>query len=245
MLEPYAEHMSANPNSLLVRITDFLYTPRSSIGSLLGLAPTHHIIMENVLYGKGIAARKSQNSASSASLPKPEEWETYDLKPESYFFPERDIAGGNLAPQSVKDRLIDTFPDSVRITVKQRDTILDALEADTQMLQDHNAVDYSLFLVRYPLKRGADDAKLSVPALNARPSPWRTGIASSDGKWVYRMIVLDFFWAKHKLQAKAMTALIDSYNVVGRHGPMSTTTSPHEYRDRFLRMVREIIEVPE
>jgi hypothetical protein len=74
----------------------------------------------------------------------------------------------------------------------------------------------------------------------ARSSSWRTGIESSDHQWVYRVGLLDFFWAKHKLQAKAMTGLIKSFNLVARKGPMSITTDSKEYRTRFLRMVEEI-----
>ena len=47
--------------------------------------------------------------------------------------------------------------------------------------------------------------------------------------------------AKHKTQAKAMTALIGSFNLVARKGPMSITTNAVEYRRRFLHMVEGIV----
>ena len=53
MLLPYAEYMQSNPTSLLCRITDFLECIQSSVGTLFGLAPSHHIVMENILFGKG------------------------------------------------------------------------------------------------------------------------------------------------------------------------------------------------
>lgn len=62
--------------------------------------------------------------------------------------------------------------------------------------------------------------------------------------WVYRAVLLDFFWAKHKLRAKAMTGLIKSFNVLARKGPMSITTDAKEYRTRFLAMVEEILTLP-
>jgi hypothetical protein len=43
--------MAQYPNSLFVRITD-LYTRLRSLGPMLGTAPSHHIVMENILYGK-------------------------------------------------------------------------------------------------------------------------------------------------------------------------------------------------
>jgi hypothetical protein len=52
MMIPYADYMRANPESLLVRITDFLECSQRSIGSLFGMAPSHHIVMENILYGQ-------------------------------------------------------------------------------------------------------------------------------------------------------------------------------------------------
>lgn len=225
LLDPYIQHMHTYPNSLLVRITDFLEAIAPSLGgSILGTAPAHHIIMENVLFGKDNDEQK-------------ERWETYDLKPASYFYPERDIADGRLAPESVKERLIDKFPDKVRVTSAQRDELLAILGADTELLRRANAVDYSLFLVRYPAQ-----PEREVPSVEAKRSAWREGVRSSDGKWVYRAVVLDFFWAKHKTQPKMMTRLIKSFNFFAHKGPMSITTNPDEYRSRFLKMAKGYID---
>jgi hypothetical protein len=215
--------MDRLPTSLLVRITDFLYSPYTTLGTLLSFAPACHIVMENILYGK-------EGDSLSA------EWETYDLKPVSYFFPERDIAGGHLASESVKERLIDKFDDKLRIPESARVQLLEALQEDTKLLESCNAVDYSLFLVRYPA------SSRDVPTIVSRSSQWRSGVPSTDGKWIYRGVVLDFFWAKHKLQAKAMTGLINSFNFFARKGPMSITTDAKEYRTRFLQMVEALME---
>ena len=40
-----------------------------------------------------------------------------------------------------------------------------------------------------------------------------------------------------------MSGLIKGYNVIDRQGDMSITAEPHEYRERWLKMVRELIEV--
>jgi len=182
--------------------------------------------MENVLYGQESDVERS------------DKWETYDLKPVSYFYPERDIAGGHLASESVKDRLVDTFEDKVRVTESHRVKLLETLQEDTRLLESNNAVDYSLFLVRYPAE------SKDIPTLISRASPWRTGVPSADGKWIYRAVVLDFFWAKHKFQAQAMTGLINSFNFFARMGPMSITTDALEYRSRFLKMIDSIVESP-
>jgi len=175
-----------------------------------------------------------------------DDWETYDLKPESYFYPERDLAGGHLASEATKSRLIDTFEDKLRVTKEERRELLDQLGADTNLLKDRNVTDYSLFLVRYPAdKKGKDGKKRDIPFLEAEATHWRTGLISTDKKWVYRLVLLDFFWAKHKLQAMAMTGLISSFNLFGRKGPMSITTDAKEYRIRFLEMVEEMIETPD
>ncbi|KAK0373679.1 hypothetical protein CLIM01_08978 [Colletotrichum limetticola] len=230
LFDAYVAHMKKHPHSLLVRITDMAYTAKATIGGILGMAPTHHIIMENLMFGK-----KEEETDHRRN-----QWETYDLKPNDYFFPERDIANGNLAPQSVKERLIDEFEDKVRVTPAQKKELLDILEADTQLLAENNAVDYSLFMVRFPGPNVLDEAR-DVPTIKSDAPPWRTGLTDADGNWTYRMIVLDFFWAKHKFRAKAMTGLVKSYNVFAGHGPMSITANPTEYRERFLNMVRDFV----
>lgn len=225
--------MELNPESLLVRITDLLYSPSLTIGAAIGIAPSHHIVMENILYGKSSCAKDKQK-----------QWETYDLKPNDYFYPERDIAGGKLAPESVKERLIDEFPDKVRVTMDQKEELIEQLLRDTKILQDANAVDYSLFLVRYPADLVTDGSKIPVPP--GKASVWRNGVMSRDKKWVYRAILLDFFWAKDALQAMALTGLVNTWNFLKwgkENGPMSITTTSDEYRSRFLKMVDTIVEV--
>ncbi|KZM19188.1 uncharacterized protein EKO05_0006424 [Ascochyta rabiei] len=235
LLEPYVDHMRFNQDSLLVRITDLLYCPTSTLGAFLGAAPSHHIVMENILYGKSSCSKNQQK-----------QWETFDLKPNDYFFPERDIAGGRLAPESVKDRLIDEFEDKIRVTIDEKEELVAQLSKDSKLLQENNAVDYSLFLVRFPAD--INSGKHKVPTPPGRGSTWRTGVVSRDGKWIYRAIVLDFFWSKDALQAQAFTGLVKLYNTLkfGKdHGPMSITTSSDEYRQRFLGMVEDMVEVPD
>lgn len=250
MLIPYSEHMLANPGSLLVRITDFLECAQRSIGTILNLTPSHHIVMENVLYG--------QDQPNDGPKPKFESW---DLKPTSYFYPERDVAGGALTSEVTKSKLADKFDGKIYLTLDQREDFRAQLQKDTKLLADLNAVDYSLFLVRMsadsvpdadeqqrlePGKKGNEPMPPDQPPF-APPGPpsWKTGITSSKGKEVYRAAVLDFFWAKHTIHAKAMTGLIEGYNLIDEQGPMSVTTTSEEYRDRFLRMCMDLVEIPD
>jgi len=245
LLEPYAEHLESHPTSLLVRIVDFLASPALSIGRTLRLAPSHHIVMENILFGQSEAK---------------DNWEHWDLKPTSYFYPERDIASGRLTSEATKSQLADEFHDKVRLTRQQADELFAALESDTALLAAHNAVDYSLFLVRIKTdhppeavtepgtRAAAVEAvvPMNPPSTPPGPPSWRTGIPSPDGKHVFRASVLDFFWAKHKLQPMFMTGLIKLWNLlISNRGPMSITTTPEEYRQRFLRLCRGIVEVVE
>lgn len=228
--------MKFNHGSLLVRITDLLYSQTATLGAALGAAPSHHIVMENILFGKSSCTKNQQK-----------QWETYDLKPNTYFYPERDVAGGRLAPESVKERLIDEFDDKIRVTIDEKEELVAQLSRDSQILQANNAVDYSLFLVRYPADFDSS-ANDKIPTPPGRGSSWRNGVVSCDGKWVYRAIVLDFFWAKDALQAQTLTGLVKLFNKLkwGKdHGPMSITTSSDEYRQRFLGMVDSMVEVPD
>ena len=239
--------MESYPNSMLVRIFDFLGPRGPSIGRALGLAPSHHIVMENIMRGQD-----QTEEQGSAAL-----WEKWDLKPASYFYPERDIADGRLTSDSTKRQLADEFHDKIVLTHEQSSRFFASLELDTKLLADHNAVDYSLFLVRITPQgsgsprqeaapeepSGSDATPGKAPLAVPEPQSWRTGIASRDGKHVFRAVLLDLFWAKHKSRPRLMTLLITLWNLVGRHGHMSITTTPDEYRERFLKMCRDVVVV--
>ncbi|KAL2181177.1 phosphatidylinositol-4-phosphate 5-kinase-domain-containing protein [Thermothelomyces heterothallicus CBS 202.75] len=246
LLTPYVQYMASHPRTLLVRICDFLAVTGPSLGRVLRSAPSHHIVMDNIMHGREEAKRKGEA-----------DWENWDLKPASYFYPERDIAGGALTSEATKKQLADEFHDKIVLRREQAEDFFSSLEQDTRLLAEHNAVDYSLFLVRMkaphqdaaPMRpRQTESDPATVPARPPSGPPtlpsWRTGVASADGKHIFRASILDFFWAKHKVRAKAMTILIKLWNVlISRHGDMSITTTPDEYRQRFLRMCREIVEI--
>lgn len=233
LFEPYMMHMKTHPQSLLVRITDTLYAPHASLGTIIGIQPRHYIIMENIL-DMHIQQRNGREDVP---------WEKYDLKPEDYFFPERDIANGRLASQEVKDKLVDKFNDKVELSADLKQGLKDIISEDTAFLAANNAVDYSLFFARISLEcsaLAANDRECIIATVARSPS-WRTGVLSTDRKWVYRAVLLDFLWAKHKLHAKAMSSVIWMFNLLFNKGPMTITTEPYEYRTRFLNMVDDLL----
>ncbi|EMC94624.1 hypothetical protein BAUCODRAFT_58045, partial [Baudoinia panamericana UAMH 10762] len=236
LLRPYADYMQRTETSLLVRITDFLQPVSHTIGTALGTAPSHQLVMENILYG--------QDKHDEQDHEGKQKWESWDLKPMSYFYPERDVAGGALTSDETKSKLADEFHDKLVLSLDDAEDFKAQLEKDTKLLADCNAVDYSLFLVRIPIEATEGGAAPPPEPPFAPPSPpsWRTGVSSADGNYAYRAAVLDFFWAKHKTQALAMTGLINAYNAVDRQGPMSITTDAPEYRQRFLAMCNEFVE---
>ncbi|KAJ5550371.1 hypothetical protein N7535_001691 [Penicillium sp. DV-2018c] len=222
LLEPYFEYMSQHPDSLLVWITDYLIAPYTTLGTLLGWTPAHHIVMENTLCGRD-------------DDPAAQQWETYDLKPIGYFVPERDLVPDPLLSENTLDRLADNFNDKLHLRRTDYEAFWQMIQEDTKFLQEANVVDYSLFLVRIPAS--------SKPAVRGRSSPWRAGMPSADGKWKYRAAVLDFFWARHKFQPHVVSGVVQTFNVIGRQGPMTITTTAEEYRANFLKMISEMVEV--
>ena len=136
-LVPYADHMKRYPGSLLVRITDFLATRSASLGGWLGLAPTHHIVMANLLSGRAEAEEKEykdEGEDGDAEGGKTGKWETYDLKPTSYFVPERDIANGALTSEATKARLTDQFDDKLSLRKEEAEELVKQLHRDTDCL---------------------------------------------------------------------------------------------------------------
>lgn len=86
----------------------------------------------------------------------------------------------------------------MHVSIEEKEDIVGMLVQNIVILREANAVDYSLFLVRYPYPRLSADEE-TVPLPPGRTSPWRSGIVSRDGKWVYRAVLLYFFWAKDVL----------------------------------------------
>jgi hypothetical protein len=149
----------------------------------------------------------------------------HDLKPLSYVYPGRDLLDGALAGETTLSQLADKLEEKIRITRAQVEDVKATLEADTAFLANTNAVDYSLFVVRCP-------SSSAVKSVGSNNDAWGAGVTSLNGKWRYRMVLLDFFWAKHKFFPQALARFVKSFNLVAHKGPMSITTNLEEYRKR-------------
>lgn len=189
------------------------------------LVPTHHIIMENIQNGK--------DDDPDADL-----WQSYDLKPDDYLYPRRDILPESMAGDKTMDRIVQRFEDTIRLTRDQAEQFKRTIEVDTKFLEKSGVVDYSLSLFRFP-------AKSLTKSEDTISGSWRTGIITTDKQWAYRAVLLDFFWSKRHLRAFAAEGAVKAYNIADDKGPMSITTSPEEYRKRFLEMIDKLMEVQE
>lgn len=104
------------------------------------------------------------------------------------------------------------------------------LKQDLDFLTSIETIDYSLLLGRYP-------AHL-VPSL-PQPESFVSGVTSADGKWVYRMCIVDFLWNVKQLHPKII-------QIAGVALPEQTvTTVPSRYREEFEKMVEEYVTVVE
>lgn len=225
LIKPYYDYMASHPDSLLVRITDYVYAPYPTLGNILKLTPSNHIIMENLQYGK-------------QSDPEKDKWEAYDLKPLQYFYPQRDLLPSPLVTETVLKKTLNVFKDKIRITRGEYEELRRTMEEDTMFLESADTVDYSLFLIRFP-------ASSDPRVIGRGRSRFRSGLVSTDGLWKYRFATLDFFWSKHNLRTQALTGAVDAFNVVGQRGPMTITTSVEDYRQKFLQLVDDLVEVHE
>lgn len=239
LLPEYAAYLSTHPHSLLCRIYALLSSTGPALGLALGTAPGDHVVMSNLLYNP---AHPSSNLSNPSSGSHDTKWETFDLKPTSYFFPERDVAGGMLASEATKSRLADHYEGKILLSRKQARNFVQTLEEDTRVLAEGNAVDYSLFLVRREVAPMNEDPFADPPNADHADSDWQAGVTSADGKYMFRAAVLDFFWAKHKTQPRVLSFLVKTYNLAMNHGEMSITTTAEEYRERFLGMCRDLVE---
>ena len=110
------------------------------------------------------------------------------------------------------------------------------LETDTAFLEIMETIDYSVLLGRYPISlfHRKTDTNKGRDAL-ALPKQGKTdfvrGVISADGKWVYKLCVLDFFWNVKQLQPKIIKA-------AGAALPEQTITAePVRYREEFLKYI--------
>lgn len=217
MLEGYAFYVSLHGgDTLLCRIMDVVYTFHHRIGAWLGVSPSHYIVMKNTLH----------------SLDTDRGCQKWDLKPPGFFEPTRDLVPDSVKTEAAKSGLADQLEASDKILLDRRgkQQLMGLLERDTEFLKDMRTIDYSLLLGRYPVAMFSDKELLETD--------FAKGVKSADGKWVYRMCLLDFLWNVDQLRPKVM-------KTAGKILPEQTiTTEPEMYREAFLKMMDEYIVVP-
>lgn len=106
------------------------------------------------------------------------------------------------------------------------------VEHDTAFLAKMETIDYSMLLGRYPIEMfhdKPDPSKHRDPLVLPKKDDFVQGVISADGKWVYKMCILDFLWNVQQLHPKIIKA-------AGAPFPEQTvTTEPYRYRQEFLK----------
>lgn len=226
LLEPLGKYYHETPDTLLSQVTDVLYSFEHRLGSYFGVSPSHYIVMTNVLGG----------------LDKERGCKKWDLKPQNFFEPTRDLVPDELKTEAAKSGLADELDEKVVLSRRQKNQLMYLVEHDTEFLSKMETIDYSLLLGRYPIEMfhdKPDPHKHPDPLVIPERDDFVRGVRSPDGKWVYKMCILDFFWNVQQLHPKII-------KVAGTALPEQTvTTEPTRYRKEFLRMLDEYIEVYE
>src|SRR5690606_3898260 len=99
LIKLYGEYVRSNPKTLLCRITDVLYSFHFRLGSLVG-SPSHYIIMKNLL----------------DDLDKDKGCRKWDLKPQNFFEPTRDLVPDRMKTEAAKSGLADEFDSELLLT---------------------------------------------------------------------------------------------------------------------------------
>lgn len=211
-LDPLAEYMKQNRDTLLSEFTDVLYSFDHRLGGYLGVSPSHFIIMRNVLQ----------------ELDEERGCKKWDLKPPNFFEPTRDLVPDSIKSDAAKSGLADEMDEKIVLTRKQKADLISILERDTEFLMHKETIDYSLLLGRYPV---------DMFGKVLQPESFITGVKSGDGKWIYKMCILDFLWNVNQLHPKIIQAACTALP------EQTVTTQPHRYRDEFLKMMDYYIEI--
>ncbi|RPA76975.1 SAICAR synthase-like protein [Ascobolus immersus RN42] len=206
LINAYGKYMQENKDSTLCRITDVLYSFDHRLGSLLGVSPNHYVVMKNSL--DGLDEKKGGKK--------------WDLKPQSFFEPTRDLVPDAMKSEAAKSGLADALDEEIFMTRQQKKELMRIVEEDARFLTNIETIDYSLLVGRYPIDM-VDMSELPQPE-----SPV-SGMRSSDGKWVYKFCIVDFLWNVKQLHPQVI-------QVAGKALPEQTvTTEPGRYREEFLK----------
>lgn len=108
LLEPLGKYYRETPSTLLSQVTDVLYSFEHRLGSYFGVSPSHYIVMTNVLGG----------------LDKEKGCKKWDLKPQSFFEPTRDLVPDELKTEAAKSGLADELDEKIVLSRRQKDQLM-------------------------------------------------------------------------------------------------------------------------
>lgn len=151
----------------------------------------------------------------------------------------------------------------IELTQAQYESLHRIVERDTSFLESLQIVDYSLLLGHYPASSSPQlplglrpRAKLSslvhqvldnigpediFPRSGKRDTfdsdDFTRGVLSVDGRWIYRMSIMDFMWNINKMVPAVMRA-------AGKVLPEQTITAePTRYKGAFMKMLEEYVHI--
>ncbi|CAG7853017.1 SubName: Full=Uncharacterized protein {ECO:0000313/EMBL:CCA70892.1} [Serendipita indica DSM 11827] len=271
LLPRYIEYIEARPgaDSLLTRITDVLFCADLSLGEALNVSPRHYMVMVDVL-GDLKAVKGAQKwDLKPSGFFEP----TRDLVPDIIKSEATKSGLADTLDADVRIKLTKSQYDDLIRVLEQDTAFLEELETvDYSLLlgrfpassspQPPLGLDASS-TVHLPisdvLQQGASKIKRALgisssqetedvaPTAGASASgregqkltgdDFTKGVLSADGEWVYRLTIVDFLWNVNKLVPTVM-------RTAGKVLPDQTiTTEPARYRQEFMKMVEEYVEV--
>ncbi|KAL0485694.1 phosphatidylinositol 4-phosphate 5-kinase Pip5k1b [Acrasis kona] len=210
LLVSYFSYMSENRDSLLCRITDALFNLDLRFWNWIRLGTaSNFLVMQNNL----------------PDFNEDKGCKSYDLKPQDY------LRADLMVPMSSEQEETMLFhKKGIKLSRQNYDNLITVLTRDCKFLSDKKVVDYSLLLGIYPIE--------CVDKLE-QPQNFFSGVISSDGKFVYRISIIDYFFS-HKT---APTIIANVADVIPGDQEFTFTDKPSSYRQKFLDMVKEYIDV--
>lgn len=108
LLNPLGVHYRETPDTPLSHITDILYSFDHRLGSYFGVSPSHCLVMSNVLerFDKKDGCRK------------------WDLKPQNFFEPTRDLIPDSIKTEAAKSGLADELDEKIVLSQQQRNELM-------------------------------------------------------------------------------------------------------------------------
>lgn len=108
LMNPLGIYYHETPNTLLSHITDVLFSFDHRLGNYLGVSPSHYLVMPNVLEG----------------LDKEDGCRKWDLKPQNFFEPTRDLVPDYMKTEATKSGLADELDEKIILSQQQKNELM-------------------------------------------------------------------------------------------------------------------------